>query len=160
MSHPSRAAVRKAKPGDWILIAPGDYHVRMDHYSQRHSNHPAGLIITTPGLHVRGLNRNRVVLDGTRPGSRECSSAPSRAFRQCAMPRATRPGSNGIEVYKTNGVSISQPHSPATSCPAATDSRNEIWWNGGDDSGKIGMGSWRGSYLSATSTYYNPRSQG
>src|SRR6478752_2801711 len=61
------AALRKAQPGDWILIAPGDYHVRMDHFSQRGSSHPAGLIITTPRLHIRGMNRNGVVLDGTRP---------------------------------------------------------------------------------------------
>ena len=70
------AAVRRAKPGDWILIGPGDYHVRMDHFSQKGSAHPAGILITTPGLHIRGMNRNDVVLDGTKPGSRKCSSAP------------------------------------------------------------------------------------
>src|SRR5437899_1478410 len=32
---------------------------------------------------------------------------------------------------------------------------NEIWWNGGDGSGKIGMGPWWGNYITATSTYSN-----
>jgi hypothetical protein len=31
---------------------------------------------------------------------------------------------------------------------------NQIWWNGGDGSGKIGMGSYSGSYLTASSTFY------
>src|SRR6266852_7739733 len=30
---------------------------------------------------------------------------------------------------------------------------NEIWWNGGDGSGVIGMGAYHGSYLTATSLY-------
>jgi hypothetical protein len=150
------AALHKAQPGDWILIAPGDYHVRMDHFSQRGSSHPAGLIITTPRLHIRGMNRNGVVLDGTRPGSRKCSAA--RRAQDFGVPDATGhpSGRNGIEVFKTDGVSISN----LTACNFLSGSQgsgNEIWWNGGDDSGKIGMGSWRGSYLSATSTYYNPR---
>ena len=31
---------------------------------------------------------------------------------------------------------------------------NQIWWNGGDGSGHIGMGAWYGNYLSATTTFY------
>ena len=33
-------------------------------------------------------------------------------------------------------------------------SGNEIWWNGGDSSGKIGLHGYAGSYLTATSTFY------
>ena len=44
------------------------------------------------------------------------------------------------------------------------DAGNEIWWNGGDSSGKIGGHSYYGSYLSATNTFYGetvpPRSTG
>jgi hypothetical protein len=98
------AALIKAQPGDWILIAPGDYHVRMDHYSERGSDHPAGLIIRTPGLHIRGMNRNGVVLDGTRPGSRKCSAAPSAQDFGVRDAKGHRTGRNGIEVFKTNGV--------------------------------------------------------
>ncbi|HEY8300785.1 MAG TPA: hypothetical protein VIG48_02700 [Jatrophihabitans sp.] len=149
------AAIRRAHAGDWILIAPGDYHVRMDHQGQRGSDHPAGLLITKPGLHIRGMNRNGVVLDGTKPGSRKCSSAPQAQDFGASRDAKGRPsGRNGIEVFKTNNVSISN----LTACnflSGTQHSGNEIWWNGGDDSGKIGMGSWHGSYLSATSTYYS-----
>ena len=148
------AALRRARPGDWILIAPGDYHVRMDHFSQRGSEHPAGILITTPGLHIRGMNRNDVVIDGTKPGSSKCSSAPSAQDFGAGHDAKGRPsGRNGIEVYKVNNVAISN----LTACnflSGTQGSGNEIWWNGGDDSGKIGMGAWRGYYLSATSTYY------
>src|SRR5205085_3904668 len=32
---------------------------------------------------------------------------------------------------------------------------NEIWFNGGDGSGQIGMHAYRGDYITATSTYSN-----
>jgi hypothetical protein len=35
---------------------------------------------------------------------------------------------------------------------------NEVWWNGGADSGKVGGWGFYGSYLSATSTFYNGES--
>ena len=45
-----QAAVSAAQRGDWILIAPGVY---------------TGTVrITTPDLHLRGMNRNKVILDG------------------------------------------------------------------------------------------------
>jgi hypothetical protein len=147
------AALRRARPGDWILIGPGDYHVRMDHFSQRGSGQPAGVLVTTPGLHIRGMNRNDVVLDGTKPGSRKCSSAPGAQDYGQRGAKGQPAGRNGIEVYKVSHVAISN----LTACnflAGTTDSGNEIWWNGGDDSGKIGMGAWHGYYLSATSTYY------
>ena len=43
-------AVSEAKPCDWILVAPGVYR--------------GSVVIRTPDLHLRGLDRNRVVLDG------------------------------------------------------------------------------------------------
>jgi hypothetical protein len=45
-----RAAVTTARPCDWILIAPGVYR--------------ESIVVRTPELHIRGLDRNRVVLDG------------------------------------------------------------------------------------------------
>ncbi len=89
------------------------------------------------------MNRNSVVLDGTKPGSRKCSSARRAQDFGVRDAKGHAAGRNGIEVYKVNGVSISN----LTSCnflSGSVDSGNEIWWNGGDDSGKIGMGSWRG----------------
>jgi len=51
-----QAAVGQARPCDWILVAPGVYD--------------GAVTIQTPDLHVRGLDRNRVVVDGaTGPGT-------------------------------------------------------------------------------------------
>src|SRR5436189_129007 len=67
-----QSAVDAAKEGDWILIGPGDYHERAD-YSRRHhatGNEPgAAVLIEKNGLHLRGMNRDRVIVDGTKPGS-------------------------------------------------------------------------------------------
>jgi hypothetical protein len=150
------AAVASARPGDWILIGPDDYHPRMDHTAaQRGSEHPAGVLIATPDVHLRGMDRNRVVIDGTKAGSPPCS--PRRADQDYGMPDAsgTPSGRNGVEAFKVDGVSVDN----LTVCnflSGSAGSGNEIWWNGGDDSGAIGMGPWQGSYLSATSTFYDP----
>jgi hypothetical protein len=150
------AAVASARPGDWILIGPGDYHPRMDYTpAQRGSDHPAGVLITTPEVHLRGMDRNRVIVDGTKPGSRSCSADP--ADQDYGVPDAsgTPSGRNGVEAFKVDGVSVDN----LTVCnflSGSAGSGNEIWWNGGDDSGAIGMGLWQGSYLSATSTFYDP----
>src|SRR5437899_1487290 len=52
-----QAAVDAAGPGDWILIGPGDYHPR-----GVVSPEQAGVLVTTPGLHLRGMDRNAVVI--------------------------------------------------------------------------------------------------
>ena len=92
------------------------------------------------------MDRNRVVIDGTKPGARPCSSRA----RSQLTPAS---GRNGIEVLKVNGVYIEN----LTVCNFLANKKgkegNEIWWNGGDGSGRIGMGSWWGNYLTATSTF-------
>jgi hypothetical protein len=137
-----QAAVNAAKPGDWILIGPGDYHEQ----GVRGASEPAGVLIRTPRLHLRGMNRNRVIVDGTKSGARPCSSRPSDQ-------EFTRRGRDGVEAFKASGVYIEN----LTVCnfltDRSTDEGNEIWWNGGDGSGKIGLGSWWGDYITATSTY-------
>jgi len=139
-----QAAVGAAKPGDWILIAPGDYHEQ----GIRGASEPAGVLIEKARLHIRGMNRNTVIVDGTKRGARACSSR-----RQDQ--EVPRDGRNGIEVFKANGVYIEN----LTVCnflyTKYGDEGNEIWWNGGDGSGRIGIGSWWGDYLTATSTYSN-----
>ena len=153
--HSIQRAVDAAHRGDWILIGPGDYHPRAD-YSKRHHALPdesgSGVLIQTNGLHIRGMNRNRVIVDGTKPGAQKpCTSNPK---KQAYGPKGAggKPvGRNGIVVAKASGVSIDN----LTACNFLGEG-NQIWWNGGDGSGKIGMGAWWGKYLSATTTYYDP----
>jgi hypothetical protein len=114
-------AVNAASPGDWVLIEPGEYD--------------ESVLVETPGLHIRGLDRNKVIVDG----------------RHELTPKGE--GRNGIEVFKTNDVSIEN----LTVRNFDRESRdgndgNEIWWNGGDGSGKIGAEGWHGAYLTAYDT--------
>jgi len=133
--------VNAALPGDWILIAPGAYHEK--------SSDLAGVLITTPSLHLRGLDRNGVVVDGTNAGFGTCSSNP--AAQDFGLGGN---GRNGIEVFQVDGVSIEN----LTVCnhlgDAYGNNGNEIWWNGGDGSGRIGMGPYSGAYLTASSTFF------
>ncbi len=133
-----QAAVNAAAPGDWILIAPGDYHET--------GSPNAAVLITTPGLHLRGLDRNGVIVDGTLPGAAPCSSA-------AADQALTSGGRNGIEALKVDGVSIEN----LTVCNFLDTGNgkggNQVWWNGGDGSGVIGMGSYYGAFLTTSSTY-------
>ncbi len=147
-------AVDAAQRGDWILIGPGDYHARAD-FTQSHHAPPdesgAGVLIKKNGLHIRGMNRNAVIVDGTKPGSPACSSDPKDQSYGPLGADGRPVGRNGIVVDKASGVSIEN----LTVCNYLGEG-NQIWWNGGDGSGKIGMGAWYGSYLSATTTFYRP----
>src|SRR3979411_489141 len=103
-------AVDAARSGDWILIDRGVY--------------PETVKITTSNLHLRGLNRNKVIVDGSH-----------------------RTNVNGIEIFKANNVwvenlTVRNFDRPTKDGPAG----NEIWWNGGDGSGKIGARGWGGQY--------------
>ena len=86
---------------------------------------------THSNIWIRGMDRNKVVVDGQHQAG------------------------NGIEVYKTNGVSIENltvkdfDTGPECACG------NEIWWNGGSGSAKIGAHGWWGRYLTAYDTGLN-----
>ncbi len=119
-----QGAVNAAAPSDWVLIEPGEYN--------------ESVLVTTPGLRIRGMNRNTVVLDG----KHELTESGE--------------GRNGIEVFKTNDVSIEN----LTARDFDRESRNgsagnEIWWNGGDGSGVIGAEGWHGAYLTTFDTGLN-----
>ncbi|MHB8467658.1 MAG: hypothetical protein ACYDH6_02945 [Acidimicrobiales bacterium] len=147
-----QAAVNAARPGDWVLVAPGDYHER----GSNDAKHPAGVYITTPGVHLRGLDRNHTVVDGTRANATTpCAKA---AALQDLGPKdrsGQSLGRNGIWVSKADGVSIEN----LTVCNFLTDGNghqgNQIWWNGGDSSGQIHLGAYRGAYLTASTSYTN-----
>jgi hypothetical protein len=150
-----QAAVDHAHRRDWILIGPGDYHERADHRHPPAAGSdvpPAGVLIRKQ-LHLRGMSRNRVVVDGTRRGSSgRCSATPTRQDFGVVQ-GGKHLGRNGIVVWKTGHVTIEN----LTVCnflTGAGSSGNEIWWNGGDGSGRIGLGAFRGNYLNATSTFY------
>jgi hypothetical protein len=137
-------AVLAAHAGDWVLVGPGDY--KENGYAG--AEEPAGVLITTPGLHLRGMDRNKVIIDGTKPGSPACSNKKTDQI-------VTTKGRNGVMVLKVDGSYVEN----LTACNYLTGSNggegNEIWWNGGDGSGKIGMGSFWGDYLTGTSSYSN-----
>jgi len=139
-----QAAINAAKPGDWILVAPGDYKEHAALTPSGSSDQPAGVLITTPGVRLRGMNRNKVIVDGTKPGSPACSSTES---DQEVGPGAN--GLNGILVWKANDVWVQN----LTTCNFYKAAGN-IWWNGGDGSGSIGGWGFSGSYITATNTFY------
>ena len=78
-----QAAVDAAKPSDWILIAPGDYHERgdMGAYVPSASDVSDGwstAVSISPHREsiYAGMNRNSVIVDGTlSKASTPCSSA-------------------------------------------------------------------------------------
>lgn len=85
------------------------------------------------GIWIRGMNRNKVILDGQ-----------------------NKPG-NGIEIYKANNVwveNLTARNFDTGSCESQS-CGNEIWWNGGAGSNKIGAQGWFGSYLTAYDTGLN-----
>ena len=154
-----QAAVNAAKPGDWVLVAPGDYHETDDL-----TNPPAdysegefgGVLITTPDLHVRGMDRATVVVDGTKPGSPECTSNPADQEYGNVV-GGTPAGRNGIVVFKANDDWVEN----LTVCNFLSGSKgggNGVWWNGGDGTGKIGLAGYWGNYLTATSSFFDTES--
>lgn len=133
-----QTAVDAAGPGDWVLVAPGVYHEK--------GGTGVGVSVVTPGLHLRGMDRNGVVVDGTKANANgPCSDKPGDQDTS---------GRNGIVVKKVDGTSIEN----LTACNFLNgqDAQgNQIWWNGGDGSGKVGLGKYNGSYITGTSTYYS-----
>ncbi len=110
-----QAAVDAAKSGDWVLIDAGTYH--------------EAVVITTPGLHIRGIDRNQVIVDGQH-----------------------RVG-DGIVVMAVGDVSIENLTVRDFDRPDVDGEHgNQIWWNGGDGSGMIGLHGWSGTYLTTYST--------
>jgi hypothetical protein len=151
-----QAAVDAAKPHDVILVAPGDYKTTTSRVPNgAHGDFPAGVLVTTPDITLRGMNRNAVIVDGTKTGS-ACNHTPA---DQNYGPRThgARTGLNGVMVWKADDVSIEN----LTACNFLDgaggdgESGNQIWWNGGAGSGTIGGRGFTGEYLNATSTFFN-----
>jgi len=151
-----QSALKAAAPGDWILVAPGDYHESADLTNPPKSFEHGGfggVYITTPNLHLRGMSRTGVVVDGTKPGSSTCSADPKAQQFGAKDQDGKAAGRNGILVWKADGVSVEN----LTACNflgGADDSGNQVWWNGGADTATIGLHGYTGRYLTTTSTYF------
>jgi hypothetical protein len=124
-----QAAVNDATKGDWVLIEPGVY----DEEVKVEPEHG--------GIWIRGMNRNTVVLDGNHEA---CKHSP------CPE------GSNGIEINKASNVYVENlTVANFDRAEVNASGGNEIWWNGGAESKKIGASGWYGSYLTAYDTGFD-----
>jgi hypothetical protein len=153
-----QAAVNAAHRGDWILIGPGDYKTGSSRAPSDAPDSPAAVLITTPRLRLRGMNRNAVVIDGTKPGAPKCSTSKADQNFGPADTSGAK-GLNGVMVWKARDVWVQN----LTTCnflSGSGDAGNGIWWNGGDGSGQVGGWQFNGSYLTATSTFFDPSDTG
>jgi len=76
-----QSAVNAAHPGDYVLVAPGDYHESDDAHvtsaTLLGSGDHGGVVVHTSNLTIRGMNRDSVIVDGTLAGApTSCSSDP------------------------------------------------------------------------------------
>ena len=151
-----QAAVDAARPGDWIMVGPGDHREPATHFApggKGDDRAPAAVLVQTPDLHIRGMDRNTVVLDNTRAGAPQCSSAAADQSLGPIDGAGQASGANGVVVYKVPGVSVEN----LTACNFLNGDLgggDAIWFDGGGATGQQHLGSFLGDHLSATSTYY------
>ena len=105
-----QSAVNASFKHDWVLITPGTYAEQV-YVSEAHG-----------GIHIRGLDRNGVILDGEH-----------------------KPG-DGILIEKAKDVWVENLTAHDYDGTAA------IWWTGGTDSEKQKVRGWFGKYLTAYQT--------
>ena len=92
-----------------------------------------------------------------RPAAARASSSASPYVPYARHAAGGASGVNGLMVWKAANVSIEN----LTACNFLGGSRaagNEIWWNGGAESGKVGGHGFTGQYLTTTSTYLKNQS--
>jgi hypothetical protein len=154
------AAVDAAKANDWILVGPGDYKTQSSETpttGHPASDFPAAILITKPGIYLRGMNRNTVIVDGTKSGPACNDIKADQNFGP--MTTGGPAGLNGIMVWEANNVWVQN----LTACNFLGGNGaagNEIWWNGGANSGgatkaSIGGRGFLGSYITATSRFFS-----
>ena len=151
-----QAAVDAAKPGDFVLVGPGDYKTTSSRAPRGAKQFPAAVLMQKPLVFLRGMNRSKVIVDGTKPGYPACSKNPA-AQNYGPMYQGRRAGLNGIEAWKANNTWVQN----LTTCnftSGSGDTGNEIWWNGGAGGGHIHGKGFVASYLTATSTFFKNES--
>ena len=147
-------AVDAVAPGGWVLIAPGDWKEsgsRTIEGAQGDDRAGADILITKPNIHIRGMNRDTVMIDGTKPGSPQCSSAETDQNFGAAEGEGFA-GNNGVVVYKASGVTLQN----FSTCNflGSNAGGDSVWFDGGGATGHQEIGTWTGEYLSSTSTYW------
>ena len=101
-----------------MLIEPGVY------------NEEVKVVKPHTWIHIRGMNRNGVILDGQH--------------------KPLAGGSNGIEILEDSYVWVENLTARNFDrFEADGPGGNEIWWNGGEGTGKVNARGWYGSYLTA-----------
>ena len=108
--HKIQEGVEATKKGSWVLIEPGIYNEEVKVKGKKHE-----------GIHIRGMDRNTVILDGT----------------GLANPK----GSNGIEIGETQGNKAELVNNVWVENLTARNFEqepggsggNEFWWSGGDE---------------------------
>jgi hypothetical protein len=97
-----QAPVNAAHPGDRILIAAGDYH--------ESPNSGVGVRVTVPDVVIEGVDRNTVIVDGTKPGAPSpCDPDPRFQNFGPVTGRTNgmvRNGRNGIVIDQASGVTV------------------------------------------------------
>jgi hypothetical protein len=164
-----------AAPCDtFVLLAPGDYKTLANAIeAPPPGQDPAAVLINTDNVWLVGMNRNSVVIDGTKSGP-ACSTAPADQVygpsTYAAGPYTSEnpfqasdgyAGLNGVMVWRAGGTWVEN----LTACNFLDGSGgdggsgNEIWWNGGAGTGKLyydNQGGFVGAYMTATTTFYAP----
>ena len=137
-----QSAVDAAQPGDTVLIAPVTTR-RLRALRPPVETGPAGILITTPNITVRGINRNTVIVDGTTAGP-ACSDAPGdQNFGPADLGRPGRPERHrGVEGQQRHDR---EPDGLQLPRRRGGEAGNEIWWNGGAGSGGSAAGLSRGA---------------
>ena len=79
-----QAAVDAARPDDWILVGPGDYKTTASRHPRGRSSTPAGVLITTPDIYIRGMNRNTRRRSTAR--SRDQAAAATKRWPRTSVP--------------------------------------------------------------------------
>ena len=131
-----QSAVDHARSGDWVLVAPGDYHERGDRVHRAKGERPPSGVLITHCRHPRarhGPQRRRRRRD--QAGLDALQLTRQRAGLRPCTPRAAPSAATAIVVWKVDGVSVEN----LTVCNFLTGTGtrgNEIWWNGGDGSGR------------------------
>ncbi len=123
--HRFRRRSMRPRPGDWILIGPGDYKTTSSRHPAGRSGLTAGVLISKPNLYMRGMNRNTVIIDGTKPGSSPCSRAKERTELWSSTAQGGPRGSTGSSCgRRTTSGSRTSPSATSFMAPATPATRS------------------------------------